>query len=73
MYPNFRAEYGRKKLTLEKLVDELSKRGIEISVSHLSQKLTGKCPIRLTEAKALKEILETNLTIEELFEVEEGE
>lgn len=73
MYPNFRAEYAKKKFTLDKLVDELDKRGIKISASHLSQKLNGVCPIRLNEAKALKEILGTDLTIEELFEVEEGE
>lgn len=73
MYPNFRAEYGRKNLTLEKLVVELDKQGIKISVSQLSQKLKGGSPIRLTEAKALKKILETDLSIEELFETEEGE
>lgn len=73
MYPNFRAEYARKNLTLEKVVAELEKRGFKIAASTLSQKLNGGCPIRLNEAKALKEILETNLTIEELFEVEEGE
>ena len=73
MYPNFRAEYARKNLTLEKLVNELAKKGIEISVSQLSSKINGKSPIRLTEAKALKEIIETDLTIDELFEVEEGE
>jgi len=70
MYPNFRAECARKKLTLEKIVEELRKRGYKISVSHLSQKLTGKYPISLTEAKDLKEIVETDLTLEELFEVE---
>ena len=72
MYPNFRAECARKKLTLEKIVEELRKRGYKISVSHLSQKLAGKYPITLKEAKDLKEIIETDLSIEELFEIEEA-
>lgn len=73
MYPNFRAECARKKLTLEKIVEELRKRGYKTSVSHLSQKLAGKYPITLAEAKDLKAIVETELSIEELFQVEEGE
>lgn len=72
MYPNFRAETARKKLTLERIVEELRKRGYKISVSHLSQKLAGKYPITLKEAKDLKEIIETDLPIEELFEIEEA-
>ena len=71
MYPNFRAECARKKLTLEKIVEELRRKGSKMSVSHLSQKLAGKYPITLTEAKDLKKIVDTDLTLEELFEVEE--
>lgn len=73
MYPNFRAECARKKLTLEKIVEKLRERGYTISVPHLSQKLAGKYPITLKEAKDLKAIVETDLSIEELFEIEEGE
>lgn len=72
MYPEFRAECARKKLTLEKLVEKLRAKGYKTSVSYLSQKLAGKYPITLTEAKDLKEIVETDLSLEKLFEVEEA-
>lgn len=70
MYPNFEAERARKKFTLEKLVEKLSKRGRKTSVSYLSQKLAGKYPITLNEARDLKAVLETDLTIDDLFAVE---
>lgn len=68
MYPNLRAEIARKDLTLEKLLGELKKRGINITKAMLSQKLNGKYEIYLKEAKALKEIVETDLPIDILFE-----
>lgn len=68
MYSNLRAEIARKNLTLEKIVERLKERGFNISVSMLSQKLNGKYEIYLKEAKALKEIVETDLPLDVLFE-----
>lgn len=67
MYSNLRAEIARKNLTLEKIVNELNKRGITITVSMLSQKLNGKYELYFKEAKALKEIVETDLPLDILF------
>lgn len=73
MYRNFNAEYARKNLTLEKLAEEMEKRGCKRTVSTLSQKLNGKFPILLSEAKVLKEIVAPDIPLEELFEeVEEA-
>lgn len=68
MYPNLKAEIARKGLTLLKIVEELKKRGINMTVSMLSLKLNGKYPLYLNEAKALKEIVETDIPIDILFE-----
>ena len=68
MYPNLKAEIARKSLTLGKIVDKLADKDISITISMLSQKLNGKYPIYLKEAKALKEIVETDLPLDVLFE-----
>lgn len=68
MYSNLRAEIARKNLTLEKIVERLKERGFNTSISMLSQKLNGKYEIYLKEAKALKEIVETDLPLDVLFE-----
>ena len=68
MYGNLRAEIARKGFTIEKLVDEMKKRGFNLTMSMLSQKLNGKYEIYLKEAKALKEIVETDLPLDILFE-----
>ena len=75
MYPNLNAEFARKNLTLKKVVEELKKRGIHMTVATLSQKKNGKYPITLDEAKALKDITGAEIPIEVLFEekIEEGE
>ena len=72
MYSNLRAEIARKNLTLEKMVELLKEKGFTLTVSMLSQKLNGKYEIYLKEAKALKEILETDLTLDFLFDTEEA-
>ena len=64
MYPNLRAEMKRKGITLAWLADQLG-----ITIGTLSQKLTGKSPFTLNEAKKIKEILELDIPIEILFEV----
>lgn len=68
MFPNLNAEIARKGFTQEKIVDELKKRGFNITVAMLSLKLSGKYKIYLNEAKALKEIVETDIPIDILFE-----
>lgn len=74
MYPNVRAEIARAGLTLEPIATELG-----ITVPTLSQKLNGKYPITLGEAKKIKDIIvkakihkgitmNIDLSIEVLFE-----
>lgn len=69
MYKNVKAEMSRNDITLEDLAEALGK-----TVSTVSQKLNGKYPITLNEAKIIKKRLGVALPLEELFEVtEEGE
>ena len=67
MFPNVRAEIARNNLTLGDIVNELQKRGFTMVVPTLSAKLNKKYEFTLKEAKALKEILNTDLPLEELF------
>lgn len=73
MYLQFKGEYVKKGFTLEKIVEELHKRGYKTTVAHLSQLLIGNHAISLKMAKDLKEIIGSDLTIEELFEIKETE
>ena len=68
MYPNVRAEFARKNLTLEKAVEALKGLGFSMTIATLSQKLNGKYPITFDEAKAIKKITGTDIPLEELFE-----
>lgn len=70
MYPNFNAEYARKGFTLEKLAEEMEKRNCKRTVSTISQKLNGKYPITLDEAKILQSIVAPDISIERLFSEE---
>lgn len=67
-YPNLKAELARKNITLEKLSQALEKRGIKKTIQTLSNRINGKCTFTLDEAKAIKEILETDIPIDTLFE-----
>ena len=73
MYPNFYAEYARNGLTLEKLADEMKKRGCKRTVPTISYKLNGKYPLTLDEAKILQLIVAPHIPIEILFETKEVE
>ncbi|WP_418566866.1 helix-turn-helix transcriptional regulator [Peptacetobacter sp.] len=64
MYLNVKAEIKRRNLTLEDVAQELN-----IRTSTLSLKLNGKAPITLKEAKAIKDYLNSDIPLEELFEV----
>ena len=52
----------KKGLTLEAVSGKMG-----IRIATLSLKLNGKAPITLNEARKIKQILGTNMTIEELF------
>ncbi len=64
MYLNVKAEIKRRNLTLEDVAQALN-----IRTSTLSLKLNGKAPITLKEAKAIKDYLNSDIPLEELFEV----
>ena len=72
MYQEFKGEYVKRGFTLEKIVEELKKRGYGTTVSHLSQLLKGVYPISLKMAKDLKEIIGSDMPIEKLFECKEA-
>lgn len=63
MYKNAKAEMVRQGLRLEDVAP-----GLDMTISTLSQKLNGKYPITLNEAKAFKKIVKTDLPLEVLFE-----
>ena len=62
MYPTLKAEFARRGLTLQMVADRLG-----IGVSTLSSKIRNG-GFTLKEAKQIKEILETDIPIEVLFE-----
>ena len=68
MYPNVEAEKAKKKVTLEKMAHD---ERINCTVSTMSQKLNGKAPLSFKEALAIKDILNSDMPLEELFK--EGE
>lgn len=68
MYMNVKAEMKRRNVTL----DELSK-VLDMRIATLSLKLNGKSPITLKEAKAIKDYLDIEMPLEELFEVTDCE
>lgn len=70
MYPNFNAEYARRGFTLERLADEMEKRGCKRTISMLSQRLNGKCVLTLNDAKVLRDIVAPEIALEELFSTE---
>ena len=70
MFPNIRAEMARKGLTQKDVVTELQKRGFTMVVPTFSAKLNKKYEFTFGEAIAIKDILGTEMSIEELFTVE---
>lgn len=67
MYPEVRAEMARQNITLATLAEDPR---IDCTVSTMSLKLKGRANLTLPEAKAIKEILKSDLTLEELFRTE---
>lgn len=70
MYPNLNAEFARQNLTLEKTVEGLKDLGVNMTIGTLSLKKSGKYPITLDEAKAIKTVVKTDLPLEVLFSKE---
>ena len=66
MYPNLRAEMARHKITLTQLADVLG-----VRAATMSAKNNGQSPFSLDECFAIKKALNTDLSLEELFEKEE--
>lgn len=65
MFPNLRAEMARKNFTAQILSEKTL-----IPYSTLTPKLRGEKPITLGEAKKIKKALETEISIDELFDTE---
>lgn len=63
MYPNCKAELARQGINLETLAKVLGR-----TLTTVSQKLNGKYPLTLKEAKAIKNFLKVDMPLEELFE-----
>ena len=63
MYSNVKAELARNSLTV---VDLSNKTGIRYQT--LVDKINGKYPVTLDEAKMIKSALEVDVPLEELFE-----
>jgi transcriptional regulator with XRE-family HTH domain len=67
MYPNLRAEIARKGVTATAIADALG-----ITKGTLSLKMQGKSAFTVPEAKAIKKLLDADVTIDELFDTMEG-
>lgn len=67
MYANVRAEMTRKGLTQKDIVNELRKRGFTMSVPTFSAKLNKKYDFTFSEAVAIKDILNVEMPLDELF------
>lgn len=68
MYPNLEAERAKTKTTLATIAND---ERVKCTISTLSLKLSGKAPLLFKEAIAIKDILNSDLTLEELFEEKE--
>lgn len=68
IYPALKGEMSQKKITLAMIAADPR---VDCTVSTLSQKLNGKYPLTFGEAVAIKEIVQSELPLEDLFQ--EGE
>lgn len=64
MYPNVEAERAKANITLAMLASDPR---IDCTVSTLSLKLGGKAPLLFKEAVAIKDVLNSQLPLEQLF------
>lgn len=68
MFPNIRAELGRRKMTKRDLSAETG-----IKYGTLISKLNGESEFTFTEAVGIKKALKTEMPLEDLFEPDELE
>lgn len=66
MFKNLEAELKRNNLRRKDLAEAL-----KLNIGTISQKLNGKAPITLNEAKMIKELLNAEISLEELFKDKE--
>lgn len=65
MFPYLRGEMAKRMYTVSKMAKDLG-----ISICTLSTKLNGKYSFTLDEAKKIKELLGTDMSLDELFKLE---
>ena len=71
VYPNLKAEIARSGLTYNEILERGKKDGrLDCTISTLSLKINGKAEFTLNESMALKEIIGTDLPLNELFKNE---
>jgi transcriptional regulator with XRE-family HTH domain len=63
MYPNLKAEMARKGVTVRDLSEMTG-----ISYNTLAPKMRGDKPLKLTEALKIYKVLETDVSVPDLFE-----
>ena len=68
IYPILKGEMSKRKITLAMIAADPR---VDCTVSTLSQKFNGKYPLTFGEAAAIKEIVQSELPLEDLFQ--EGE
>lgn len=67
-YPNLKAEIARSGLTYSEILERGKRDGrLNCTISTLSLKINGKAEFTLSESVALKEIIGTDLPLNELF------
>lgn len=70
-YPNLKAEIARSGLTYNDILERGKKDGrLDCTISTLSLKINGKAEFTLNESMALKDIIGTDLSLNELFKSE---
>lgn len=73
MYPNLKAEIARSGLTYKEIIERGKKDGrLDCTVSTLSLKINGKAEFTFNESMALRDIIGTDLSLDELYEKKEA-
>lgn len=73
MYPNLKAEIARSGLTYNEILERGKKDGrLDCTVSTLSLKINGKAEFTFNESMALRDIIGSDLPMEELYEKKEA-
>lgn len=68
MYPNLKAEIARSGLTYSDILERGKEDGrLDCTISTLSLKINGKADFTFDEASCLRDIIATDMPIEELY------